>query len=71
MELNQIPGAFQSRVRLSVIAALLTKKNVNTNTFSPVQSLSHVRLFSTPMDSSMPGLAGHHQLLELTQTHVH
>ena len=24
MELNQIPGAFQSRVRLSVIAALLT-----------------------------------------------
>ena len=24
-----------------------------------------------PMDCSMPGLPGHHQLLELTQTHVH
>ena len=24
-----------------------------------------------PMDSSMPGLPVHHQLLELTQTHVH
>ena len=24
-----------------------------------------------PMDCSMPGLPDHHQLLELTQTHVH
>ena len=24
-----------------------------------------------PMDCSMPGLPVHHQLLELTQTHVH
>ena len=35
-----------------------------------VQSLSHVRLCK-PMDYSMPGLPVHHQLLELTQTHVH
>ena len=32
----------------------------------PVQSLSH-----DPKDCSMPGLHVHHQLLELTQTHVH
>ena len=35
--------------------------------FSSVQSLSHVQLFVTPWT----GLPVHHQLLELTQTHVH
>ena len=30
-----------------------------------------VRLFATPMDCSTPGLLVHHQLSELTQTHVH
>ena len=40
--------------------------------FSSVHSLSHVRLFATPcMDCSMPGFPVHHQLPELTQTHVH
>ena len=39
--------------------------------FSSVQSFSHIRLFGTSMDCSMPGLPVHHQLLELTQTHVH
>ena len=34
-----------------------------------VQSLSRVRLFSTPC--STPGLLVRHQLPELTQTHVH
>ena len=38
---------------------------------SSVQSLSHVRLFVTPMDCSTPGFSFHHQLPELTQTHVH
>ena len=37
---------------------------------SSVQSLSRVRLCD-PMDSSMPGLPVHHQLLEFTQSHVH
>ena len=37
---------------------------------SLVQSLSRVRLCD-PMNCSMPGLPVHHQLLELTQTHVH
>ena len=34
-----------------------------------VKSLSHVQLFATPC--STPGFPVHHQLLELTQTHVH
>ena len=38
--------------------------------FSSVQSLSCVQLCD-PMDCSTPGLPVHHQLLELTQTHVH
>jgi len=37
---------------------------------SSVQSLSHIWLFN-PMDFSTPGFPIHHQLLELTQTHVH
>ena len=37
---------------------------------SSVQSLSQVELCD-PMDFSVPGLPVHHQLLELTQTHVH
>ena len=39
--------------------------------FSSVQSLSLVQLFCDPMDCSMPGFPVHHQLPELTQTHVH
>ena len=39
--------------------------------FSSVQSFSHVWLFVTPTDSSMPGLPVHQQLLELIQAHVH
>ena len=35
-----------------------------------VQSLSHFRLCD-PMNRSRPGLPVHHQLPELTQTHVH
>ena len=40
-------------------------------TFSSVQLLSHVQLFETPMDCSMPGLPVRHQLQELAQIHVH
>ena len=32
---------------------------------------SHVWFFVTPMDCSLPGIPVHHQLPELTQTHVH
>ena len=38
--------------------------------FSSVQSLSCVQLCN-PMDCSMPGFPVHHQLPELTQTHIH
>ena len=39
---------------------------------SSVQSLSHSCLtLCDPMDCSTPGLPVHHQLQELTQTHVH
>ena len=37
---------------------------------SSVQSLNRVWLCN-PMDCSTPGFPGHHQLLELAQTHVH
>ena len=39
--------------------------------FRSGQLLSRVRLFVTPVDCSTPGLPVHHQLPELTQTHVH
>ena len=40
--------------------------------FSTVQSLSHVRLFATPLIEAHQGsLSIHHQLPEFTQTHVH
>ena len=38
--------------------------------FSSDQSLSHIQLCDTT-DCSMPGFTVHHQLPELTQTHVH
>jgi len=38
--------------------------------FSSVQSVSHARLCD-PLDCSMPGLPVHHQLPQLSQTHVH
>ena len=39
--------------------------------FSSVPSLSRVRLLATPWTTPTPGLPVHHQLPELTQTHVH
>ena len=44
---------------------------ITTFQFSSVHSLSHVQLFVTPKDCSMPGFPVHHQLPELGQTHVH
>ena len=49
---------------------LLPGRKAMTN-LVPVQLLSRVRLFATPMNCSMPGLPVHHQLPELTQTQVH
>ena len=41
------------------------------STVCSVQSLSHVQLFSNPMDCSTPGFPVNHQLPELAQIHVH
>ena len=38
---------------------------------SSVQSLSHVQLFETAWTAAQPSFPVHHQLPELTQTHVH
>ena len=52
-------------------------KYINTKTSSKLTSLhfsSVAQLSPTicdPMDCSMPGFPVHHQLLELTQNHVH
>ena len=43
---------------------------MSINRLSSGQSLSHVQLWE-PTDCSMPGFPVHHQLPELTQTHVH
>ena len=44
---------------------------VNWCNIAIVESLSHVQLFVTPMDCSIPGFPLPHHLLELAQTHVH
>ena len=38
---------------------------------SSVQLLSRVQLFANPWTAASPGFPVHHQLLEITQTHVH
>ena len=46
--------------------------NIPQAHFNSVQSLSRVRLLASPWtDCCMPGFPFHHQLPELTQTHVH
>ena len=46
--------------------------SVETNQFGSVQSLSRVPLFLTPWTAARHlGFPIHHQLLKLTQTHVH
>ena len=46
-------------------------KQHDSSQFSSIQSLSHVWLCGGPMDCSTPGFPVHHQLLELSQTHIH
>ena len=53
---------------------LLQEKIDNLYHFSPIQFSSVTQLCPTlcdPMDCSTPGFPVHHQLLELTQTHIH
>ena len=64
---SPIPGILQARTpewaAISFSSAWKWKVKVKT--------LSHVQLFVTPMDCSTPGFPVHHQLTELTQTHVY
>ena len=57
----------QSLLKLMSIVSMISSNHL---ILYLVQSLSHVRL-RDPMDFSVPGFPIHHQLLELTQTHVH
>ena len=52
-----------------MIKGLIQEEDIRQSV-SSVQLLSHVRLCN-PMDCRMPGFLVHHQLPELTQTHVH
>ena len=45
--------------------------HTHNESISLVQSISHVQLFVTPWTAARLGFPIHHQLLELTQTHVH
>ena len=48
---------------------VVSKPQFSSVQFSPVTQ--SCLTLCDPMDCSMPGLPVHHQLLELTQTHVH
>ena len=48
---------------------IMASDPISSVQFSSVAQLCQTIV--TPMDCSMPGLPVHHQLLELTQTHVH
>ena len=64
-------GFLQWALRSPYWASKLKWQGTDTRAqFSSVQSFSRVRL-RNPTDWRMPGLPVHHQLLELTQTHVH
>jgi len=69
-----IHGVAKSRTRLSDWSDMIIKTNANNKITSVVQFSSVTRsclTFCNPMDCSTPGFPVHHQLLELTQTHVH
>ena len=55
-----------------ILNTILKVPYIDTNhIFSSVQSLSHVRLFVIPWTTACQASLVHHQLPELTQTHVH
>jgi len=76
-----IYGVAQSRTRLKQLSSSSyipinhkkrkkkIKDNRQFNQFSSVAQLCPT--FCSPVECSMPGFPVHHQLLELTQTHVH
>ena len=76
-ELLDVPAGFRkgrgTRHQIANICWIIEKAREFQKTI-PVQfsSVTQSRLtLCNPMDCSMPGLPVHHQLPELTQTHVH
>ena len=70
---QQCPALFRGNLALEDQAALL-KHFISFYTMSTYQIRSVAQSCPTPFDPmncSMPGLPVHHQLLEVTQTHVH
>ena len=64
----------QSYLPLISNASLIVSSTPNHTPIQPVQFSSVTQLcpiLCDPMDCSRPGLPVHHQLSELTQTHVH
>ena len=62
------------RYQLPLFRMAIIKRNANNKITNVVQFSSVAQLcltFCDPMDCSMPGFPVHHQLPELTQTHVH
>ena len=59
-----------SQVYLDFLGRRLTELKAQHKSFSSVQSLNRIHTLCDPVNRSTPGLPVHHQLLEVTQTHV-
>ena len=78
-ELGQTPGDVQGQGSLACCSPWGCKESDTTGqqhiaVWSSAQFSSVIQSCSTlcdPMDCSIPGLPGHHQLPELAQTHIH
>ena len=66
-------GVTQSQTRLKWLSSSSSRYDTNHFIRARISSVqfSHSVLSCNPMDCSTPGLPVHHQLPELTQTHVH
>ena len=62
-------------ILLSLIVSLYYSNNYSQNVIKITINISSIvqscPTFCDPMDCSMPGLSAHHQLLKLSQIHVH
>ena len=68
--LNLMKLQREHRLNVVNLKIIIDMTYIEAVILSSVQSLSRVRLFD-PTNHSTPGLPVHHQLPELTQTHVH
>ena len=71
MEKSQYVEFQFSSVQFMKLKMLAPWKKSYDQSSSVQFSCSDILTLCSPMNRSMPGLPEHHQLLELTQTHVH